>query len=257
VAGVYGGLGVRYFTNGIFAIGVFFGLVFFICLEFYADIFGKSIEPDAGFIGTILGAGIALGGTLLAIAISKEEAAEKLVREDQAIVAEVFIKYQAMINSLYTLRKHMRESYDNVTEESHANPGLFVLSLATHPPKVVFSTKEKALFLRLKLVDLFNDIAQWDEIYNSLIGAFEKYANLREQFMTDTPAAMEGNVGTTELSEEEFKRFAPKMAQLNFLAEQLRGRTETDYSECKVALERVAKTTRELCGIKLDFSVPE
>jgi len=97
-----------------------------------------------------------------------------------------------MVNIFYHFRNHLRESYAAVGSGSQKNPELFVLSLAGHPDTIHFTPEEKSLFIRLKKNETANDLAQWDDIHNSLVRAFQKYSDIREGFMAATPAKMKG-----------------------------------------------------------------
>lgn len=248
---------MRFFFNGLVALGVLFGVLLVIAFEFFSDFFGKSFEPSGELVAAILGASIGWAGTVLTIHASIEAREDEQLARDKAVSAEIFVKFQSMINNLYSFRKHLRDCYENVDPECHERPGLFVLSLAGHPDPIIFTPEEKALYLRLKRIDAANDLAQWDDIYNSLLKAFEKYGIIREKFMAETPAMMVGMVGTTSVTPEEFSKIGPTIAQLNDLASQLRERSERDYSECRSALLRVKSEMEALCGVKIDLIFPD
>ena len=228
MAGVCGGLGVKFFFNGLIAIGILFGILIVLSFEFFTDFFGASIQPSGELMAAILGASIGWAGTVLTIHASIEARNDEQHARDQAVVVEIFVKFQSIVNNLHLFREHIRNSYGAVDLRSHVNPGLFILSLAGHPDPIKFTPEEKALFIRLKKKMAANDIGIWDSVHNSLLRAFEKYAELREVFLASTPAKMEGNVGRSEMTEEEFAHFDPKLAQLNHLVEQIKGRVEDD-----------------------------
>lgn len=66
------GCTVNFLNNGLIAIGIFLGVCGVLVFEFYFDFFGGSIEPSETFAATILGAAIALVGTMFAIFASLE-----------------------------------------------------------------------------------------------------------------------------------------------------------------------------------------
>ncbi len=248
---------MKFFFNGLIATGMLYGILVVIAFEFFTDFFGSSVEPSSELMAAILGASIGWAGNVLTIHASIEARQNEQLSRDQAVAAEVFVKFQSMVNNFYHFRNHLRESYAAVGSGSQKNPGLFVLSLAGHPDTIHFTPEEKSLFIRLKKNETANDLAQWDDIHNSLVRAFQKYADIREGFMAATPAKMNGTVGTSEFTEEEFKRVAPIIVQLNHLAEQLQVRSEKDYAESRDALLRVKQEMETLCALRVDLILPE
>ena len=248
---------MKFFFNGLIAAGILFGIIIVIIFEFVTDFFGNSFQPSGELMAALLGASIGWAGTVLTIHASIEGKKEEQLSRDQAVSSEIFVKFQKIVNNLYTFRKYLRESYDAVAPESHENPGLFVMAFSGHPDPVSFTSEEKALYIRLKKLDCANDLAIWDERHNSLVRALQKYADLRQSFMDGMPARMRGNIGTSEFTEEEFMRFAPKLAQLNSLAMQIRENCEDYYSRCREPVQRIKSEMENLCGIKLDVTFHE
>ena len=72
--------------------------------------------------------------------------------------------------------------------------------------------------------------------------------------MSSTPAVMNGDVGTTEVSADEYLKIGPWIAQLNHLAEQMKERAVRDFTECRSALMRVKQEMETLCEMKIDLT---
>ena len=161
-------------TDGILAIGIFLGIVTVVVFEFFTDFFGTSLSVPNEFVAAILGAAIALGGTIFTILAAKDERIEERNDRDTGLILTVFVKSQNITNNIFHFRDHIEKSYASVDAESHKNPGLFLRALAGHPEPVIFTPDEKAAFLRWKNVDLFNSVAEMDNVHNSLLRAFEK-----------------------------------------------------------------------------------
>lgn len=249
---------MNFLSNGLVAIGVFIGVCIVIAAEFYIDFFGKSLNPSETMAATILGAAIALVGTLFAILANAEAQEKTRVERDQALVSGIFIKFQDMTNNFYDLRQHIRDSFEMHSLDDQQHPGLFVRALAGLPDPVQFSVDEKAIFLRLGNADIFNTVAQWAQIHNSLISAFETFAELKQEFTSKTPATIsDGDAGTSTFAKKDFEKIAPLIAQLDTLVWQMQSRCERDYVECIDATLKLKDEMQNFCKIKLDLEYPE
>lgn len=220
---------MKFLTNGLIAIGIFLGILIVLVFEFLTDFFGALISIPSELFAALLGAGIALLGTLFTIYAANEERQDKRIENDEALMLVVLVKMQKMTNNFFHFRKHIEDCYNMADPKSHINPGFFVLALAGHPSPVEFSPEEKAAFIRWGATELSNQVSEMDGIHNSLISAFETYAELRQKLFSTLPASMEGMVGRTSFSEEEFAAVAPKFAELHDLARQLREQSLEDY----------------------------
>lgn len=249
---------MKFFGNGLIAIGVFIGVCLVIFVEFYVEFFGASIEPSETFTATILGAAIALVGTFVTIYAQAESQEKARIEKDQALVSGIFVKFQDMTNNLYHFRKHIRDSFEENGTGDQGNPGLFIRALAGYPEPIFFTVEERAVFLRYRNAEVFNDVSQWAPIHNSLLNAFKLYGELRQEFTLKTPATISGgDLGTSTFTSEEFKSVAPIIAQLNHLAAQLQERCERDYTECSEAMMKIRAEVQEICKIQLNLECPE
>lgn len=244
-------------TDGKLAIGIFLGVISVVLFEILTDFFGTSFSIPTEFIATIFGAAIALGGTFLTILAAKDERDEERNDRDIALILTVFVKAQKITNNIYHFRDHIERSFASVDVRSHKNPGLFVQALAGHPEPVQFTPDEKAAFLRWKDLELFNRVAEMEDIHNSLLRAFEKYAEKRDEFTSSTPAEMDGLVGTTEMNREEFSHVAPKISQLNHLVEQLRERCGRDYLLSVELTKALVAAVKNRTGLTIEMLFPD
>lgn len=248
---------MNFFFNGLIALGVLIGILLVVTFSYFTNLLGPDLRPSSEFMSTLLGAAIALAGTVLTIYASVEATEKERDEKDQALVSEIFVKFQSMVNNLYHFREHLREAYKNVDEDSKDNPALFVLALASHPEPIHFSAEEKALFLRRKKTKLANDVGEWDGIHNSLVSSLEKYAELRQVFVSVVPADVSGSIGTSCLEYSEYQKIAPLLAQMNYLIEGIRGRVEADYGPCVDATKRMRDAMEEICHISMDLKFPD
>ncbi len=112
-------------------------------------------------------------------------------------------------------------------------------------------------------MNLFNDMAAFDEIHNSLLDAFELY-RMKRTALTDTlPATMsepsKGSTvfkitGTTELTEAEMRKVAPRMAELNLLVEGMKERTQQDSKQAWELFEKLGNALNKEFGLHLSLT---
>lgn len=251
------GIGVNFFFNGLVAIGIIIGISGVVLAEFFLDFMGVLLEPSEILVATISGAAIALVGTLLTIHAAAEARENERNFEDQAIISEIFVKMQAIVNHLYHFRKHFCDSDVCKESETKPHPSMWFQSLSGHPDPIVFSSKEKAVFLRLKDNELANLTAEWDGIHNSLLRAIQKYSEMREEITSKLPAKMDGLIGTTEMSYDDWVYFEPRFSQLDDLLAQIQKRCVRDFDEAMTALESLSVAMSRYVGISLEMQIPE
>ncbi|MBO9435540.1 hypothetical protein J7394_15075 [Ruegeria sp. R13_0] len=161
---------MNFMFNGIFAIGLFFGVCVVLGFEFLTDFFGVSLEPSETIVATIFGAAIALSGTVLTIYAAREERVERQRELDKARVLEVHSKVFAVLDGLTKAYRHLlsgdprgvlRITYDNGDQVQIRKP------IHDPPLAIRFSYEETATAIRLKQTWMFN-------LLNDLQGASEQ-----------------------------------------------------------------------------------
>lgn len=172
---------MNFFYNGLVAIGIFLGVCATILLEFYFDVFGNSLKISETFAATILGAMIALTGTLFGIYASVEAAKEKQRLLDKTIAFEVFTKLTDVFDCLEKQRRHLL----NGDERALVTLGGNVLKkpLSGKYPEVNFTSSERSLLLKYNLDALFNSVSEAKSLQEDLIFLQEKHAELYDTFM--------------------------------------------------------------------------
>lgn len=165
---------MNFLFNGIFAIGVFFGICFVIAFEFFFDFFGKSIDPPEALVATIFGAAIALSGTIFTIYAAREERKDRQYDLDKVRVLEIYSKVLEIHNALIKVNRHLStedpRSIIELTESSGAIHNIW--KPAEDPPvPVKFSNEETAAAIRMMQAWMFNFL-------NDLQGASEQLSFL-------------------------------------------------------------------------------
>lgn len=88
------------------AIGIFLGVCLVLVVEFYLDFFGDSLDPPETLAATLLGAGIALAGTIFAISASEEAERKKVFYREKAEALALFVKLREALNVVEKIRRH-------------------------------------------------------------------------------------------------------------------------------------------------------
>ncbi|GHA40189.1 hypothetical protein GCM10008927_00340 [Amylibacter ulvae] len=250
---------MKNYFDGIFAQGIFIGLVLAIVGSLFFDgSLGKLANDKtwvAGIITAVIVALIGLIGVFMSIEEARNARIEARKDADAATVLEIFAKLQKIANNFYTLGKYVEDAYALVGGDYSApNPAAFVRGLASHPERIEFTSFEKATLLRLGAHDQFGEISEIDDLHNSTIGAFIKYGELRERFCSTVPAEMDGEIGTSTFNEEEFRAIAPLLAEMNLLLNQIITGLKSDLLKAMNALQSFEVIVREHGKIKITWA---
>lgn len=76
--------------------------------------------------------------------------------------------------------------------------------------------------------DLFNSIADLDELHQSTLSLFSAYAKSREEIKAKLPAKMDGRVGTSTLSKEQYDWLGPRIIEMNDTVQAMKTFTKKD-----------------------------
>jgi len=201
--------------------------------------------------GALVGGLIALVVQLVAIWAAKKERKAAKKERSIALAHSIMFKVMRIHSNLYNLHLHLEESFAAVDPASHNRPCLFVLPLVGTPADVDFSAEEMSLVLSFKDAELTDMLMSLDGIHNNLIEVFETYAGLRNELQASLPAEMEGNVGTSKLTKEEWMLAEPKMVVMNQLLVDARTRAKLDYDDSKKATDSLLKAINDTLGLKL------
>lgn len=205
--------------------------------------------------GAMVGGLIALLIQLIALRAAINERNEEKKERNKALAHSIVFKVMRIHSNLYNLHLHLEESFSAADPQSHDEPFSFVLPLASSPADVHFTADEMSLVLSLKNPSLTDKLMSLDVIHNNLIDIFETYAGMRNDIQTMMPAEMEGEVGTSKLTEKEWLVVRPRMVMMNKLLTDTRGRAKTDYDDSRKAVDDLLKTINEKLGLELKVEV--
>lgn len=180
----------------------------------------------------------------------EEEAKERR----QALGHALLFKMIRIHTDLGLMRMHLDECLGKLETKEHAGmePWQVVLPIVNPAETVHFSTDEMALLLSLKDNDLFNDLSSFDVIHNSTIELFRAHASQRAAlFEMLHPSSMDGMIGETTLTKEQFMRVRPSMLQINALLNDMHKRCTGDAEQAWDVLQRLVTILNE----KLELGV--
>lgn len=202
--------------------------------------------------GAVVGGLIAFAIQLVTIRAAKNERTAAKMESREALAHSILFKVIRINSNLFNLHLHLEESFAAVDPSSHINPCLFVLQLAGLPADVQFSDKEMSLALSFKDPELTDKLMSLDVIHNNLIDIFETYNGMRNDMQANMPAKMQGSVGKSNFTEEEWRVVHPKIVIMNQLLADARIRAKMDYDGSKKATDDLLKAINEKLGLKLE-----
>ena len=192
-----------------------------------------SLDFNSNFIAGISGAvlGAVVGGLIAFILQRRAQSEERKLRKEtkkerqDAMAYSLTLKMLKMHSNIVNFHDHIETHIARTdTEGAQKRPWMIVPPLASHPEKIHFTIDELAFLLSLKDMDIANDILPLDGVHNALVGAFEKFSE-----KSDTLRGMMWGKETgkpyelsTEMSDQEYQRFLPKIVELDSLIQQLR-----------------------------------
>ena len=193
--------------------------------------------------GSVIGA--ILGGTINYVLQRAARAESKKQRDADrrevrtALAYSFLFKMIRIVSSLKHLGNTVRSSLDEAAAKGYkGSPWRVVLPVVNPPDAVKFTSDEMGMLLSLD-DKTFNAVAAFDELHNGTTAIFEAYSKRRSAIMEKFGAKMEGNIGSTVMTEEDLMWLAPREVELNGLVDAMLERTEQDYEETVAGLKAV------------------
>jgi hypothetical protein len=205
----------------------------------------------AAISGAVVAGVIALGIQLIALRAAKKERLAERKERKEAVGHSIMFKAMRIHSNLYNLHLHLEESFSAVDPGLHSEPFTFVLPLANAPDDVHFSPEEMSLIVSFNKPDLTDRLMSLDVIHNSLIDIFETYAALRNDIQSLMPAQMNGNVGESSFTHEEWLVVRPRMVTMNQVLTGARERAKVDYEDSRKAVRELLTELNEQLGLNL------
>jgi hypothetical protein len=161
----------------------------------------------------------------------------------------IFHKMLRIASTLHYMKKHLDECLVSTGVDAQTWHRLVPIAVA---PYAVKFTPEELTFLMLMDMELFDDIGPYDEIHNNLLMSLELYKTKRTALLDTLPAKMiDGHLGTVNLSEADWLKIGPKIAELNALIDQIVQRTQQDSKKAWELLEKLATSLNKEFKLQL------
>lgn len=207
----------------------------------------------AAIAGAIIGA-IAAGG--LTWALQWQQDHRQTRERNRALARSLIFKLMRIHSDFHGLKKHVDECSTRAKTDGLPEGWQSLRPIANLPPNVTFSSDEMGYLLSLQNFDLFNQVLSLDVIHASTAEIFEVYTARRMALTDALSASMEGLIGTTTMNAEQYAAYAPKAAELDLLAADIRIRVDQDFSDSRRALEQANAAVTPTLGhsLKLDIA---
>lgn len=205
--------------------------------------------------GAVVGGVIALGIQLLTLFAAKKERDEIKEERKTALYHSLVFKISRIHSNLFDLHLHLEESYVQSNIQRTTEPWTFVLPIANFPDCVHFSSDEISLILSLNKPDLTDSLISIDMLHNSSFEIFKNYTVMRNDFQNFIPTEMDGNVGTSQFTADEFKVVRPRMVIMNQLLSDVREMAQKGYLESRKAIRDVPESLNKLLGLELKIEL--
>lgn len=204
----------------------------------------------AAIAGAFVGGLIALAGQIVVLEAAKRARLVEQRDKHKALAHALLFKMIQIHSRIEKIREHIQECVDvGQAKQAPAEPWQTVMGLASLPDPVHFTADEMAYLLSLKDDALFNDIASLDEVHNSTVAAFKLFGDRRAALTGTMSATMEGNVGATLFTTEQFAVARPRMVELNNLATSILTAATTDAPLMWDALNRLQILFQKKSGL--------
>ncbi|MBQ0708714.1 MULTISPECIES: hypothetical protein [Brucella/Ochrobactrum group] len=182
----------------------------------------------SGLGGAVLGAFISAGfswylhRSTVNRDIAKEEKSKRTAEKTSALSA--LVRLQSASNLCLDLRNRVADSLTQAENDGYSDLATWqkITPITGLPPALPpFQTDELSLLFAAKRPDVANELIRFHSRIISMTDAIKTYNQLRSQIKEMMPAKMNGLVGITELTMDDFKRVAPFAAECQDLALQI------------------------------------
>jgi hypothetical protein len=192
-----------------------------------------SPEFWAAIAGALVGA-LAAGG--LTWALQWQQDRRQTRDRNRALARSLIFKLMRIFSDFRGFKKHVEECSANAKIALLPDGWESLRAIGNLPTSVHFTSDEMSYLLSLKNFSLFNKVLSLDAVHSSTIGIFELYAARRMALTDMLPASMQGAVGTATMNSAALAVVAPRAAELELLAQDIKTRVFEDFNEAREAL---------------------
>jgi hypothetical protein len=204
----------------------------------------------AAILGAFVGGLVSCGLQWLAFKEAANRRREELVERNRALAHSILFKMIRIHSNLHHLTMNLRLAQVEGQKAGLNQPWQYLRPLANWPDTVHWTPEEMSLLLSLREDDLFNSIVSLDIVHNSTLELFKTHREMHAEVAALLPGEVNEGVAQSELSPEQARVIAPKIAGLNMLGESMIQRCETDYAEAAKVLADLNRVLSEKLGLK-------
>jgi hypothetical protein len=205
-------------------------------------------------VGGVIGA---LAGGIPAGLLAKRQSDEALRRDEQqrierqkALAFGTCVKLLQIINSTIGLSNHVCGclALRAVADHEHMEPWQVLIPMIGFSDEggIRFQAEEMAVFAAAGEHGLMQDMLLLANRHASSLASFQEYCRMRAEFRSIGPQPVEfnGQIGSTELTQEEVNRFKPYTIPMNNVALGLCAGLEKDVELARDVAERFGPATK-------------
>lgn len=192
---------------------------------------GLSSEFWAAIVGALVGGGMSAA---LQVFANRSATKVRLAEANAHLTAQarsLVLKTVKIESDFLQFRKDLEESIALAKQNGIPFGWRAYRAAANLPREIIFTNDEIAALSACKNDDLFNDVLALDEVHSSVLQIMSLYRTKRFELSDSLPAKMSGSLGTSALTQDEFNKLAPKMAQVDLLANDLASLIEVESSQ--------------------------
>jgi hypothetical protein len=186
----------------------------------------SGITAVSTLIGAVVGAGIA--GSIQALVSRQEfsrnraQAEGDRLEKQKAAAVKITAKVFTISNQLYSILATFLDALEEARAGGNQNIALWqrllpISGLPLNPTRI--DEDEIALLFMMRKGQTATDLMLLSEKFYSLVEAVRTFNERRTQLTDVMPASMTGALGTTILTEDQYRAVAPRMHELTVLAE--------------------------------------
>lgn len=210
---------------------------------FWSTLIGAVVGAAAAGIISFILAEIAASRTLNADRAKEKERRLTLAQTAMARVIR-------MHSGLNMIRSHIEESMvlANGRNDLLLPRAAVVRSLANRFSPIEFPAEEQAVIRRLGDNTLTNLLLELDAIYNDTTALMMRYSDDRSALFNDFGGTVSGEVATTDLTEDEKKKFMPRFAEVDSIVRHLISRAQGDFDQAAEVIVRLEAAGKRVFG---------
>lgn len=204
------------------------------------------------FLSVLLGGGITLLAQRWALRHDREKEATRRRDEEKGLAWSIYFKISDAYETLASVSENVREG----RARASANDCELwqVLQTPAHDPSPGGWTVQELVFLvdqkQLDLMERYRIALLWQ---SNIIQSTRLLRDLRVEFLSRTPADVQGTSGSISLDDTNRRELLPRIAHLRSLSESIESVVLAQEPQARQLLEGYASAMKSMIGMKPDI----